>query len=90
MSEQRKYSIEEIDSMREAIRRRIGYNDNNSYRESERAAKVEDELRTHMLNGTSAEDLADAAQKARDAYFERQRAQQEHYRAIQKRHARAA
>lgn len=54
----RKYSVSEIDEMRFNIRRAFGPG---SYYEAERAAAVEDRLRTHMQNGTDPEELRDAA-----------------------------
>lgn len=85
-TERRKYSIDEIDAMRSAIRNTISMTGGN-YRESERAAHVEDVLRTHMMNGTDLEELQQGYRAARDAYFKDQEARQEHYREVQKRHS---
>lgn len=86
MDEQRKYSIAEIDALRKAISERLSYREG-SYKPSERAAEIEDMLRTHMLNGTSLEEMQSAVQETRDAYFARQKGQQEYYRQRQEAHS---
>lgn len=63
MGEQRRYSIDEIDSMRASLIALInplpvtGVSYGGRGRE-EIAAEAEDRLRTHMLNGTDPKDLA--------------------------------
>lgn len=51
---QRKYSIDEIDSMRNSI---SWLQPSGIYHRGEREDQIERELRTHMLNGTSPEEL---------------------------------
>lgn len=58
MSEQRKYSVHEIDQMRKIIEF-FGFG-NGPYDERERASSVENRLRTYMLNGTTPEELSAA------------------------------
>ena len=69
----RKYSVEEIDRMRDALTKRHpieetfhvsvgGYGDSwpteeTHRRRAERSARVEDELRTYMQNGTEPDEL---------------------------------
>jgi hypothetical protein len=65
-----KYSISEIDAMRQCLGWMFG---SESYDPKQRAAEVEDRLRTHMLNGTTPEELT----KARDEWIARE---QEHRR----------
>jgi hypothetical protein len=75
MSESRKYSISEINRMRNAI---AGcYPSGESYRASERSAEVEDRLRTHMQNGTDPEELEAAANARMDADIAWQQKEQE-------------
>jgi len=58
---ERKYSVSEIDKMREAILRL--YPLGVPYRANERAADAENRLRTHMQNGTGPEELERAARE---------------------------
>jgi hypothetical protein len=51
----RKYSIQEIDRMRQCIR--YSYPSGVPYYEHERAADIENRLRTYMLNGTDPKEL---------------------------------
>ena len=55
---ERKYSLSEIDRMRAELTRRRDFISVD--------ASVEDELRTHMLNGTAPEELYGAADRAED------------------------
>jgi len=50
-----KYSIEEIDRMRTAIKH--SYPTGIPYLEEERSKEVEDQLRTYMINETTVEEL---------------------------------
>lgn len=61
---ERKYSVSEIDQMRRSVTVMLG-----GYRAS--AATVEDHLRTYMINGTSPEELAEAAHTATERAWER-------------------
>jgi hypothetical protein len=63
----RKYSLVEIDAMREAISKRIGeptmrasmYMHEYEKWWTDHYARVENELRTHMMNGTDPAELID-------------------------------
>lgn len=59
---ERKYSISEIDQMRRALEALASYR-HQVFHPAERAAAVEDRLRTHMLNGTDPEELEEEAQR---------------------------
>jgi hypothetical protein len=66
----KKYTVEEIDQMRGSLRILIGYFD-------ERAIKrVEDELRTYMLNGTRPQELERRAMEKKLERIERKAAYQ--------------
>lgn len=52
---ERKYSVGEIDHMRRCIR--FSYPSGVSYYEQERAAEIENRLRTYMQNGTDPREL---------------------------------
>jgi hypothetical protein len=56
MSEQRKYSVDEIERMRDAVRHLTTH------------LEVEDQLRTYMLNGTDPEELVAAGAAAYKAW----------------------
>lgn len=70
---EKKYTVEEIDDLRRALRERYMWGNANgphfaevhsavvsrSYKETEMSAVVEDQLRTFMLAGVSAQDLRD-------------------------------
>lgn len=64
MSEQRKYSISEIDRMRSALEWSYG---GGVYNAAARSAEVEDRLRTYMLNGTDPEELEERTASRRNA-----------------------
>ncbi len=55
----RKYTVDELDRMRRAIER--CYPSGVPYMAAQRAAEVEDRLRTHMQNGTEPKELEEAA-----------------------------
>ncbi len=57
--------------MRIAVRQIIDYSDRDSFRESERCARVEDQLRTYMLNGTEPAEIEEQMRAIRHAYLER-------------------
>lgn len=52
----RKYTVDEIDAMREALSWRL-LNIAGGRTPAERAAEIEDQLRTHIMNGTDPEEL---------------------------------
>ncbi len=52
---ERKYTVAEIDQMRELIQG--SYPDGWPYMHDEREAEIEGRLRTYMLNGTNPEEL---------------------------------
>lgn len=56
-----KYSVDEIDRMREAIRR--SYPLGVAYYKKERDADIENRLRTYMLNGTTPGELEEALRR---------------------------
>lgn len=61
---ERKYSVAEIDRMRDAVHTLctpvgVGH----------RPVEVEERLRTYMLNGTDPEELEDAASERRNQYY---------------------
>lgn len=58
----RKYSVAEIDAMRECIG--WMYPSGVSYLQGERAADIENRLRTYMTNGTEPDELQKAARKS--------------------------
>ena len=65
MAKARKYSVKEIDQMRDAINAHISITSIAvSFKSSERDAQVENELRTYMLNGTDPKELMDRADDA--------------------------
>ena len=63
----RKYSVEELDDLREAVRHKYLYGSyrptqqhglmSRTFREDEMAKVVEEEIRTHMLAGHTAKEL---------------------------------
>lgn len=87
MSEPHKYSLDDIDAVRAAIREVINYSNRGSYLPSERAAEVEDQLRTCMQNGTRPEELAQQASRLQEAYFAAQKSRQEYYAEQQRKHS---
>jgi hypothetical protein len=56
---ERRYTISEIDEMRESLSRM--YPVGASYKSAEREAQTEDRLRTHMQNGTDPDELKAAS-----------------------------
>lgn len=58
MRKRSKYSVSEIDRMRETLQARRRY--------VSVVSPIEDELRTHMLNGSSPEELEESAKAAED------------------------
>lgn len=72
MSEQRKYTLDEIDAMRRSVRVILAL-PLGSGRDFD--ARAEDQLRTYMLAGISPDELIEKAKKVESAWFER-----EHYR----------
>jgi hypothetical protein len=80
----RQYSIKEIDQMRRSLRDM--YPTGVSYKSSERAAEVEDRLRTHMQNGTDPADLEKAAREAMDQEIKAH----EHHQELMRQMAKAA
>lgn len=63
-NKEQKYSIHEIDRMRAAIATAI--QSPGLYNDADRAAAIEDRLRTYMQNGTTPEELeANAMEKAK-------------------------
>ena len=69
----RKYSVEEIDTMRGFVTHLFPWGV--SYRPEVRAREVEERLRTHMLNGTTPGELEAAARE----HFEREHQRQQEY-----------
>lgn len=73
MTEEKKYSVAEIDRMRTLVRHLIdaqsthavsrGCAVGQSYRQTDRIREIEERLRTYMLNGTDPDEI-DAAVKA--------------------------
>jgi len=63
----RQYSADEISSMRASIRELE--TPQHSYYAPERDAQVERVLRTHLMNGTSPDELLEAAKAAQEERF---------------------
>lgn len=66
----RKYSVLELDHLRQVVRSKFlfgsyrlpnGGGSSRSYREDEMVRTVEEEVRTHMMAGHTAEDLTNSA-----------------------------
>lgn len=66
MSEQRKYSVTEIDEMRLSIAHIYYFGE--TYDGRERTADIENRLRTYMLNGTDPEELKAVAEENIKSY----------------------
>jgi hypothetical protein len=70
---QRKYSLDEIDRMRDALRKALRYQQTTAYREGELFDHAESQLRTCMMNGTDPEELEAYRDKACEAMVKRNR-----------------
>jgi len=81
MEQKKKYSISDIDRMRNALRY-LKIENMVPYYEEELAAAVEDQLRTHMMNGTDPHELEQAIQKKRQLEHEWEREREERMRRI--------
>lgn len=73
---ERKYSVAEIDDMRDSIR--WSYPSDTAFYAKERDADIENRLRTYMQNGTDPEELREMRKQASDADYARQELYQRH------------
>jgi ABC-type glycerol-3-phosphate transport system substrate-binding protein len=65
MSDQRKYSVSEIDAMRQAIR--WSYPDNVPFYQEERTKEIEELIRTYMAGGADPKEVAETYWKQSQA-----------------------
>lgn len=66
---ERRYSVSEIDGMREAVKRYGWMANSGSYYPTDRAREIEDRVRTYMLAGIDPADLKEELQKAWEEDF---------------------